>query len=181
MSQRAAALARALDLSGPLLTRYLAGFTDHTRTTQATNLPNHVAWTLGHCAIAMHRLANRLTGEPAYPDADFVPGDALDPEHPGHATGRYSVPSVVYGSTPIDRPSLYPSLARGVQAFDNARARLVSIVARFSDHDLDRQVPWQTGAMTAADLVARLAFHNGVHAGQITDLRRALRMGPINL
>lgn len=178
-SPRAEALARALDVSGPLLTRFLEGFTDDNRTRQTPALPNHAAWTLGHCAIAMHRLANRLTGEPHFPPSDFLEADALDPDHPGQPTGRFSTASVVFGSVPIDRPSLYPTLARAVEVFDHARQRLADIVRAMSDDDLDRQHPWHTSSMTGADLVARMAFHNGTHAGQLTDLRRALGFPPI--
>lgn len=179
MTDRARTLAQALDLSGPLLTRYLAGFDDDNRTTQAPGLPNHAAWTLGHCAVAMHRLANRLTGSETFPERHFAPTD--DPDHPGQDTGRFAVASVVFGSTPIDRPALYPRLAPATDAFDAARARLVEIVLTLSDHDLDTSLPWHSSSMTAADLIARITFHNGTHAGQLTDLRRALALGPITL
>lgn len=177
----AAALAHALDLSGPLLTRYLVGFSDANRTTQAPNLPNHAAWTLGHCAIAMHRLANRLSDTDLFPKADFLRAETFDPEHPGESTGCFSIPSVVFGSTPIDRPALYPRLARAVEIFDAARARLVALVLSKYDDELERAYTWHSSTMTGADLVARITFHNGVHAGQLTDLRRALSLGPITL
>ena len=178
-SPRAGALARALDLSGPLLTRYLDGFTDGNRTRQAPGLPNHAAWTLGHCAIAMHRLANRLTGASLFPEADFVVADDFDPEHPGEATGRFSTASVVFDSTPIDRPALYPLLDRSVEVFGNARVRLSDLVQAMTDADLDRAHSWHDSTMSGADLIARLTFHNGTHAGQLTDLRRALGFPPI--
>lgn len=178
---RNVALAHALDLSGPLLTRFLAGFTDANRTTQAPNLPNHAAWTLGHCAIAMHRVANRLSETDGFPDEDFAPGASFDPEHRGEATGRFSASSVIFGSTPVDRPSLYPKLARAVEVFDAARTRLVQLTLDTPDDELERAFAWHTTTITAADLVARITFHNGVHAGQLTDLRRALRFAPIIL
>lgn len=178
---RAATLAHALELSGPLMTRYLVGFTDENRTSQAPNLPNHAVWTLGHCAIAMHRLANRLGETDDFPESDFLRADAFAPEHPGESTGRFSTPSVIFGSTPIDRPSLYPRLARATEAFDAARARLVEFILGKYDDELERAYAWHGSTMTGADLITRITFHNGVHGGQLTDLRRALALGPITL
>jgi hypothetical protein len=39
---------------------------------------------------------------------------------------------------------------------------------------LDQAVSWHGGEITLRSLVIRVAFHNGAHAGQLTDLRRAL-------
>lgn len=179
MSVRSETLARALDLSGPLLTRYLAGFDDSNRTRQAPALPNHAAWTMGHCAIAMHRLINRIGNTDEFPEADFVVTDVLDSAHPGEESGRFSTASVVFGSSPIDQPSLYPRLERSVVIFDNARTALSAFVRGLTDEQLDAQVEWHAGRMACADLVSRITIHNGAHAGQLTDLRRALGFAPI--
>ena len=47
---------------------------DADRVRQAPGLPNHVAWVLGHCALTMHRAAERLD-DATLPDRDFVVGD----------------------------------------------------------------------------------------------------------
>ena len=41
---------------------------------------------------------------------------------------------------------------------------------------LHETVSWGGGTTTKRDLAVRMAFHNGVHTGQIIDLRRALGM-----
>lgn len=179
MSVRSETLARALDLSAPLLTRYLAGFDDTNRTRQAPSLPNHAAWTMGHCAIAMLRLLNRVRGTNEFPEADFLVGEAFDPAHPGEASGRFSTASVVFGSSPIDKPSLYPRLERSIEVFDNARESLSTFVRGLDDHQLDTEIEWHAGHMACADLISRITIHNGAHAGQLTDLRRALGFAPV--
>ena len=48
-------LADSVLASSALLSRYLVGFNDQNRTTQAPGLPNHAAWCLGHLSLTMHR------------------------------------------------------------------------------------------------------------------------------
>jgi hypothetical protein len=44
---------------------------------------------------------------------------------------------------------------------------------------LTRQVAWGSGQTSVASLLTRMVFHNGMHCGQIADLRRALEMKSI--
>ena len=53
-------IADAIGSTSVLLDRYLNGFDDTNHTRQAPNLPNHVAWVLGHLALTMHRAAERI-------------------------------------------------------------------------------------------------------------------------
>jgi hypothetical protein len=172
----AEALAECVLESGPLLTRFLDGFDDRTRTTQAPGLPNHVIWQLGHCALTMHRAADRLEGakdHQALPTDQFVVGDgtAGDP-------ARFDTESVAFGSEPIDNPRLYPRLKRGADIFGLSARRLAEVVYQL-DGDLNDErhaVAWGGQKLTRARLICRVVFHNGTHAGQILDLRRALGM-----
>src|SRR5256885_8582910 len=54
-------------------------------TAQPPGLPNHLAWSLGHLALAMHRAAERIDGAPV-PGGDFAPGRSA----PGAAPDRKS-------------------------------------------------------------------------------------------
>ena len=173
MSTRPEALARAVELSKPLLTRYLAGFTDDTRATQADGLANHAAWTLGHLALTLHRAAEQLDGLPL-PEADFVTRDG----HGGSAE-RFDTESVSYGSRPVADAGRYPTLARATAIFETACDRLAAAVRAADDAHLDAEASWPRAGMTVADLVVRMVFHNGVHAGELVDLRRALGLGPV--
>ncbi|MBL8763887.1 MAG: DinB family protein [Phycisphaerae bacterium] len=167
-------LARSVRESVTLTSRYLAGFDDTNVTRQATNLPNHVAWSLGHLAVTMHRAAERIDGRPIPPD-QFIAGDPAAPDRGARGDrARFHTDSVGFGSLPTDDPSRYPSLARSVEIFTLAAERLAAAVRAANDADLDVTTPWGQGETPKWALVMRMVFHNGDHAGQIADLRRAL-------
>lgn len=170
--KRGEILARGVSDSKVLLARYLKGFTDFDHTRQAPGLPNHVAWCLGHCALTMHRAAEKLDGRPL-PENDFILDSAR-----GDAQ-RYGTESVCFGSTPVPDPAVYPPLSRCVAIFDAACDRLAGAAADAPDARLDDRVKWGAGETTLESLVLRMIFHNGTHCGQITDLRRALGVGSI--
>lgn len=165
-------LARTVCDSGELLRRYLAGFDDSNCTTQAPGLPNHVAWCLGHCALTMHRAAERLDGQ-ALPEADFIEradrGDAR----------RFGTESVSFDSQPTDDPQRYPGLARSTAIFNAACERLAHAARTIEDSRLDQTARWGRAETPLCSLISRMVFHNGTHCGQIVDLRRALRLGSI--
>ncbi len=149
------------------MARYLAGFDESSRTWQAPSLPNHVAWCLGHCALTMHRVAEHFDGKPL-PPADFVAGSDR-----GDAA-RFGTESVAFGSTPTDERERYPTLARSREVFESAADRLAACVRGASDETLAREVPWGPATITLYLLAMRMVSHNGMHVGQIADLRRAL-------
>ncbi len=165
-------LARAVVESRGLFARYVNGFTDADHTRQAPGLPNHVAWCLGHCALTMHRAAEKLDGRPL-PETQFIPkagrGDA----------NRFGTESIAFGSQPKDEPRAWPSLARCVAIFDAACDRLAQAARQAPESRLDERVKWGASETTLESLVLRMVFHNGTHCGQITDLRRALGLGSI--
>lgn len=163
-------LATVVRASGPMLTRFMAGFDDATRTRQAQNLPNHVAWTLGHCAYTMGRLVERFGGPPL-PETDFVAGDGsrADPD-------RYDTQTVRLGSTPVDDPGLYPALHRCLAIFESAVERLATAVQSADDALLDKPVSWGSHEHPLGALAVRVSLHNTQHGGQLADLRRALGM-----
>ncbi|MEL6330073.1 MAG: DinB family protein [Planctomycetota bacterium] len=167
-----ATLARAVRASEALLIRFTAGFDEHTKTRQAPGLPNHAAWTLGHLAMTVHRAADRVAGyerDEPLPQTDFVTGDgtAGDPS-------RYDTETVCFGSTPQAEPGMYPRWPRCLEIYREANARLVGEVSGALDERLSRAVRWGDSSVVVGDLVGRMVFHGGVHAGQLIDLRRAL-------
>jgi hypothetical protein len=168
-------LAHAVRLSEGLFLRFLPGFDDQNRIAQAPGLPNHLSWTLGHCSITMLRCADLITGFTSpqpLPTTDWVHGDgtAGDPS-------RYDTESVCYGSTPKPDAKKYPRLERSVEIFRASIDKLARATAEASPTMLEREVTWGGGPIVAGDLVPRMVFHNGMHAGQIADLRRALGLG----
>ncbi len=166
-------LAELVRSTNGFLTRFLAGFDDTNRTHQPTNLPNHVIWNLGHCAMTMHRVATRFDGKPL-PESDFVQGDGT------HGTGQlFDTTTVGFGSQPSDSPELYPLLDRGRAIFERACDRLATCIEIAPDSKLDEPQDWHGGPIPLWLLVMRVCFHNGTHAGQITDLRRALKLDAV--
>lgn len=173
MSEKARALGAAMRSSGPLVTRFLAGFDESNRTRQAPGLPNHAVWTMGHLALTMHRLAEKLGAGPL-PDGAFLTGDGRQSD-----SRRFDTESVGFGSRPADEPAIYPSLARGREIFEEALERAAKAIGALSDVELAKLHAWGKGEMAAEDLATRILFHNGIHAGQLTDLRRAIGLAPI--
>lgn len=171
-----ATLAHAIRSGEPLLLRFVEGFDDTNRTKQAPGLPNHLSWTLGHVALTMHRAADYVDGfnEPqTLPTSDWIHGDgtAGDPS-------RYDTESVCYGSVPVAEASKYPRLARAIEIQKSATSRLAASIETAKPAALTREIRWGKATTTPGTLVSRILFHNGMHAGQLTDLRRALGLGP---
>lgn len=176
--QHAETLAQTVEYSRPILTRYLAGFTEETRAAQAPGLPNHVIWTLGHLSLYMHRAANRMAGcdDKPVPDTDFFTGDGTGGEHT-----RFDTESICFGSQPTSNKTVYPTLERGHQVFEAGIAHLAQTIREVDDAGMCTPTAWGRGRkpMLVADLVRHMVFHNATHTGQIVDLRRALGLAPI--
>ncbi len=147
--------------------RYLAGFDDTNHTSQAPHLPNHVAWNLGHCALTMHRACEKADGI-GPPETDFILAAAR-----GDAA-RFGTESVAFGSTPTPDPTAYPSLARCTAIYHNAIDRTAATARSLPDARLEESIVWGPMNTPLSLLLMRMGFHNGMHVGQIADLRRAL-------
>ncbi|MFN8744186.1 MAG: DinB family protein [Phycisphaerales bacterium] len=166
-------LAQQILANKVLLGRYLEGFNDVTAVRQTPDLPNHVCWCLGHCALTMHRVCALLTGDatPALPATDFIPADG----HSGsREKGYFDTEAIAFGSRPQERHDKFPTLARSRAIFDAACDRLAEVARSLPDADIDRPLRWGGGEVPAWALITRMTFHNGFHTGQIADLRRAL-------
>ncbi|MBM44593.1 MAG: hypothetical protein CMJ36_06250 [Phycisphaerae bacterium] len=161
-------LALAIESTEGLLLRFLEDVPDDVRVTQAAGLPNHFIWTLGHCAMTMHKLASKIDGV-SLPADDFSDGAGRDPE-------RFDAQAVCKGSTPETDAGHYPSMERGRAIYSNACRRLASTVRGIDPGELNSTRDWNGTSIPVIDLVLRVCFHNGVHAGQVLDLRRALGM-----
>jgi len=168
-------LAKAVLATRPLMIRYLAGFDEDNRTAQAPSLPNHPAWILGHCALTMHRLGGHLDGKPI-PETDFVTGEGRGGGEAGGSPETYDTERICFDSEPVADPSLYPTLSRSVEIFSRACERLAEAIRSVPDERMDEEMTWGGAPFPISALVIRVCFHNGTHAGQLTDLRRALRL-----
>ena len=156
-----------------LFNRFLAGFNQTNHTTQAEGLPNHAAWSLGHCALVMHRVAAALDGNDL-PDTDFITGDGTqgDADH-------FDTEGVFINSTPVDDPSQYPTWERCQNIFDDAVTRLAQAALNAPDEILCAESPWLDRMLPRWQLAQRVLLHNAVHSGQLIDLRRALNFDSV--
>ena len=166
-------LAATVRTSAELLGRFLAGFDDANRCAQAPGLANHAAWTLGHCALTRYRGA-ALIDAGTLPEDRFVKADGR-----GGGPLVFDTESVCFGSKPAADPALYPGWSRCRETFDAAVERLALAADGADAHRLSEPVPWGAATTPAGALVGRLAFHNGTHAGQLIDLRRAIGIPPL--
>ena len=156
-----------------MLKRFLDGFEESSRTTQAPGLPNPAAWILGHCALTMGRLTERAGG-PSVP-ADLFLGSSGGDGRRG-TESRFDADAVGMGSSPTDEPDIWPSLEVCIECFDEAIETLADTVAGAGDEDLADSIAWDDAEYPLRDLVIRVSLHNALHAGQLSDLRRALGM-----
>ena len=163
-------LAEFILTTKPLFIRFLEGFDDSTRTTQATNLPNHVVWNLGHCALTMNRCAERFDGQ-SLPDKDFVTNDPSRGDE-----NHFDTETVCFDSKPIADAEIYPIMFRAQEIFEDACDRFAQAVSNTTDAKLNETIPFHGSEMSLSKLIMRVCLHNSAHAGQIIDLRRALNM-----
>lgn len=185
-------IAEAILASRVLFHRYLVGFDDSNHTRQTAELPNHVAWCLGHCALTLHRGVERINREPL-PESDFYspPADLIgktaQPPRGGKvaasgtivAPTRYDTETVAFQSIPTDNAALYPRFGRCVDIFDGACHRFAQVIRALPEEKLDTMIQWGQIQIPIWASGLRMAFHNGQHCGQISDLRRAMGMKSI--
>ena len=164
-STRGTVVAAALRNSYVLFARFFVGFTDANYTAKTPALPNHLAWTLGHLAMVMHRTAVRVEGG-ELPVKDFDSGFG--------SADTIGLEAVGIGSNPLIDASTYPPLARCIAIFNDSIERAAKAYESATDEKLDSTVPWGNSHISLEQLGFRMVFHNGTHCGQIIDLRRSL-------
>ena len=165
-------LAESVLACKPLLGRFLADFDEQSRVRTAPGLPNHLAWTLGHLALYLHRTAEQLDGAPL-PPTDFATDGS------GGSAERYDAEAIAFGSEPGKDAERYPTLPRVVAICDAACDRLAAAIRTADDATLERTVSWAGMDLPLWGLIQRITFHCGFHTGQIADLRRALGLGRV--
>jgi hypothetical protein len=137
---------------------YLGDMTDQELTVRPVPSANNVAWQLGHLIMAEASLGKNLPG-------------ATYPELPASIKEQYTK------QTSKTAPAGgYLTKAQYLEWFGKVRAATLANVDRLSDADLDKPTSGDMAkfAPKIGDLVAQLANHTLMHAGQFTVVRRAL-------
>ena len=143
--------------------RVLADF--HTReeyTYQVHPQSNHALWCAGHIGIADN-----------FAIRHFDPSKVLEP--PGFRE-KFGM-----GTRPTDQPADYPPADEVLAFMRERRETLLGIVAGLSDEALAQPCPpgLPPFATDMASLLEMAVWHEALHAGQITVVRRALGHPPL--
>ncbi len=122
---------------------------------------NHVMWVLGHLAVtdgfALRQLGKRAPALPEAYQTLFGPG-----------------------STPVEDSGVYPNRTQALEVLQAQRDRLLAVLDTMGDESLaqplSEDIRWF--AADGVDLFLKLCWHEGLHAGQITAVRKSLHLGP---
>jgi hypothetical protein len=126
---------------------------------------SHIAWQVGHIAVAEYRLClGRLRRR-----------TALDEEIMPEAFLKLFVP----GTTP-GPASDYPPAEEILNTYDRVHARILEELPTYSDADLDLPPLFPHALFTTRFAALRYApLHEMIHCGQIALIRRMLGQKPI--
>ena len=123
---------------------------------------NHALWVMGHLAYADDTFATFYDGG----------GTRLPPEH-AKLFGM--------GSRPTADPAAYPPPAQVRERFAATRQRILDAAEAAGAALLDEPLPedFQSFAPDKLGMLLSIAWHEGLHAGQLTTIRRSLGIDPI--
>lgn len=131
-------------------------------TTPASPGGNHALWVAGHLARSDDDFLTVLSGSksPLPPKWKELFGT---------------------GSKPMASAADYPDLKEILAALSERRQALVTWLKSLDEAKLRSPLPedWRDFAPTHAALATSIVWHEGVHAGQLTSIRKALGLKPI--
>jgi len=118
---------------------------------------NHIRWQTGHLAHSDYSILALLSH------------DKGEPKDYGKIFGG--------GTELSDEPSAYPPMAdlRG-ELFD-LQNRVIKLAEEADDDVFEREIDWGSKKVPVWQAISFLCLHNFYHAGQITQIRKALGRG----
>ncbi len=152
----------ALKFSRDVLLKMLDSIPADKVTAQPVKECNHALWVAGHVADTDDFFVRTLTGKPSGLPAGW--------------SEKFSG-----GSKPVDDPKAYPALAEVKRVLADRREALIAYFRSLDRATLQAAPPEKVkffGATQAA-IPASIAWHEGLHTGQITMCRKGLGMGPL--
>lgn len=147
-----------LDLARSTTLKMIDGVPQDKLTYQSAPKTNHVLWVLGHLAVSDAYFAKTMGAE------KIVELDESWNELFG------------MGSTPVDDSSKYPSLDEITDAMKRTREVLLEWFSSMDEAKLHSALPedWKMFGPNFGALMNSIAWHEGLHTGQITNIRKAL-------
>lgn len=133
------------------------GITDEQLTHRPQAGANHAAWILGHLAYADNGFYTKLSGNASVLPDNF---DSL----------------FGMGTEPTDDAGVYPSKSELLATLEKSHATITDWFRNLSDEQLAAPLPegFERFGPNHAALAATLAWHEGIHAGQLIEVRRSL-------
>jgi uncharacterized damage-inducible protein DinB len=125
---------------------------------------NHALWTLGHLATVNQYFLKALAGHDG----------ALFEKHKAMFFAK---------SQPTPNASSYPAIGVLRDYFKSSRAAFRRWVESLSDEQLLGPPPedFQKFAPTVGNILMRLLWHEGMHYGQLTVIRKSLGLTPVRI
>lgn len=122
---------------------------------------NHTAWTMGHLACTYAWLATMIDAK-------------ADAGIPDSYNGLFGMES-----KPTGDAKKYPALGEIRKKFEGAYAMFVGLVEKLPEKDIWSATASDGSGFTSSKLDAayKCAWHDGWHAGQVADNRRAMKLG----
>ena len=143
-----------------LLRKMVSDISDDKVCEQPVNLPNHPLWQIGHLANVRAHLSKMGPNPVVFPAA--------------------WEPLFTRGSTPLGDRAVYPAMSMVMATFDTAHAAAVEALKSLTPeklagpHSLEG---FKESHPALGDLLMVLTLlHDGMHAGQISDWRRAMKL-----
>ena len=127
----------------------------------------HVAWQVGHLAVAEYAITMRRIRGPRPQDEALIPNEFLE------KFGRLSVPH--------PDPKANPEPARIREVFDHVHRQALAEIESLSDSELDESTAEPPHPMhrTRFEALQWCSQHEFLHAGEIALLRRLLGSDPL--
>ena len=129
-------------------------------------LTTHIAWQVGHLAVAQYNLCLRRIRDRIEADQAFMSDEFIE--------------QFQFGSAPVADRSHYPPIEEIRRVFDAVHQKSVEELAQRTDAELD--VPVDRPHSVFKTKLAAVEYcepHEMVHAGQIALLRRLMGKPPI--
>ncbi|MCH7573073.1 MAG: DinB family protein [Planctomycetes bacterium] len=147
----------ALAFSHSAILKLAEDITDEQLTTRSGPKANHAAWILGHLAYANDSFCIKLHGQ-----------ESVLPENYKTLFGM--------GSTPTDDAADYPSKAELLEALNKSHEFVVGWFKSLSDEQLASPLPEEMEMFgpNHASLASTMVWHEGIHQGQLIEVRRIL-------
>lgn len=133
---------------------------------QPTEKANHAMWVIGHLGLADNMFAAKFR-----PDTNKEPAGYKD--------------LFWFGSEPSGDATKYPSVSEVLSYFRERRENLLQVLDDLSDDELNAAAPPAdersplAGAPNLGQAFHFVAFHEGIHTGQVTVCHRGLGNAPV--